>query len=133
MDRHVDGYYRNYYLKNKNRIQKRMREYHRTHPVSREILNNRSKNHNRKLRQMVLQHYSNSDTPKCCCCGIKYEPFLTLDHIDGRKKWGHKSHNGTKHVYQWLKSNNFPVGFQIMCFNCNYCKHLLGSCKCQSR
>ena len=30
---------------------------------------------------------------------------------------------GTK-FYRWLKRNNFPEGFQVLCFNCNCGKEI---------
>ncbi len=29
---------------------------------------------------------------------------------------------------QWLITNNFPKGFQILCWNCNYAKGVFGEC-----
>jgi hypothetical protein len=58
-----------------------------------------------------------------CCqeCGIDKLEFLTIDHInnDGAE---HRREIGPD-IYPWLENNNFPEGFQILCFNCNYMKH----------
>ena len=29
---------------------------------------------------------------------------------------------------RWLKNNNYPKGFQILCWNCNFAKGVLGQC-----
>lgn len=50
--------------------------------------------------------------------------MLTIDHIhnDGAKHrreiTGGISQNGAK-LYAWLKKNNYPEGFQVMCWNHN--------------
>lgn len=73
-----------------------------------------------KLKIDVLDAYGG----KCACCGEAEPIFLTIDHIKG---------GGTKHrnsitknsigLYRWLRQNNYPKGFQVLCFNCNRGKH----------
>ncbi len=67
-----------------------------------------------KNRELVFNHYGK----KCSCCGEKELKFLSIDHING---------NGEKHrkeIYRnintWLVKNNYPKGFQVLCFNCNW-------------
>lgn len=77
---------------------------------------------NEDFRQ-VLEHYGT----KCACCEQDGPIFLTVDHIDG---------NGEKHrkeikkygsgFYRWLIDQNFPCGFQILCYNCNMGRHRNG-------
>ena len=79
------------------------------------------KEYRRKRKLSVIQHYGG----KCKCCGEKEPVFLVIDHIDG---------GGTKHkklikakgggFYDWLKRNNFPEGFQVLCQNCNWAKRM---------
>jgi len=62
----------------------------------------------------------------CACCGETEKSFLTIDHVnnDGaehRKQIRKKSANGTQ-VYRWLIKNNFPGGFQVLCWNCQWGK-----------
>lgn len=55
--------------------------------------------------------------PICNCCKETTRLFLTIDHIDGG---GNKHRRETgKHFYNWLRRNNFPSGYQILCSNCN--------------
>lgn len=76
---------------------------------------------------------------KCACCQENKIEFLTIDHIDGngaehRKSIGLDYGSNEKTVaghnfYRWLKLNGFPKdNFQILCFNCNYAKHVYGVC-----
>lgn len=56
----------------------------------------------------------------CVCCGEKEKVFLTIDHING----GGIEHRrnisgGAKGIYRWLRKNNYPKGFRVLCYNCN--------------
>jgi hypothetical protein len=82
---------------------------------------NISERENNKI--IVLQIYSGG---KMCCnyCGYdKNTDALSIDHInnDGcaHRKIIKKSGNG---FYYWLIKNNFPVNFQVLCFNCQMIK-----------
>ena len=73
-----------------------------------------------RLKLEVLNAYGG----KCTCCSENLVMLLTIDHINGE---------GTKHrnsitrnsigLYRWLRRNNYPEGFQVLCFNCNRGKH----------
>jgi len=75
------------------------------------------------LRNAALNIYGR----KCACCGETEDKFLTLDHMEN---------NGAQHrrelktrgvmVWKWLRDNNYPKQFQILCMNCNLGKHLNG-------
>jgi len=79
-----------------------------------------------KLRLEVLTHYSKGK-PECACCKISILEFLGIDHVKGG---GRKHKQLVRHIYNWLKKNNFPKGFRVLCHNCNqslgaygYCPH----------
>ncbi len=62
----------------------------------------------------------------CSCCGITDLVFLALDHINGdgnkhRKEMKKYSTFGTG-IYTWVRKNNYPSGFQVLCHNCNWAK-----------
>lgn len=66
----------------------------------------------------------------CACCGEDHIEFLSIDHINGngiqhRKEIGG---SGGAHIYRWLKKNDYPLGYQVLCFNCNIAKGLFGIC-----
>jgi hypothetical protein len=89
-------------------------------------------------RLKVLQYYSklhsNSNIPCCRCCGLNSTiTFLALDHIAGKKqmdsepklvKLGYSSKFQGSTLWLWIKRNNFPEGFQVLCHNCNTAKGL---------
>jgi hypothetical protein len=80
-----------------------------------------------KLRLSALMHYSNNS---CACCGETHIEFLAIDHIDGNGNQHRKEFNtgsGTP-FYYWLKRNNYPEGFRVLCHNCNMAIGLYGKC-----
>jgi hypothetical protein len=83
-----------------------------------------AKQYRRLIKQCVMDHYGKI----CKCCGEDNIAFLNIDHIDGngnthRKEIGKSSGIG---FYTWLKKNNFPEGFQTLCFNCNIARYKNG-------
>jgi len=74
------------------------------------------------LKIEIFSYYGN----KCNCCGESRLPFLNIDHINGGGKKHVKEIGGE--LYRWLKKNNFPDGFQILCANCNLGKYKNGIC-----
>lgn len=86
-----------------------------------------SKRKTRKLRMEVLTHYS-SDPPHCACCGESHIEFLALDHIDGNGNKHRKTIPSGSYIYQWIRNNKFPPGFQVLCHNCNMAKGFYGYC-----
>lgn len=74
----------------------------------------------------MLRHYSGGDI-KCACCLETEIMFMALDHIDGGglahrvKIFGRVSAGGTS-MHAWIVKNDFPVGFQVLCHNCNLAK-----------
>jgi hypothetical protein len=80
------------------------------------------------LKKEVFSEYSKrhskSKTPCCRCCGENFDiDFLSVDHIDGRTHLAKdEKHLRANLLNVWLKKNNFPDGFQILCHNCNFAK-----------
>jgi len=67
---------------------------------------------------------------KCACCGETRKEYLTIDHVDGngnkqKREIGVAGSNG---LYRWLRQNNYPKGFQVLCFNCNMGKRNFSVC-----
>jgi hypothetical protein len=67
-----------------------------------------------RLRAIVLQGYG----ARCACCGEDHPSFLNIDHIqrngaEERKRFGQHS------FLKYLRDNQFPSGYRILCWNCN--------------
>lgn len=84
-----------------------------------------------QLRNDVFNHYGDGT---CACCGEVNQGFLTIDHINGGGNIHRKSigNSGGKDFYRWLRMNNYPEGFQVLCFNCNLGKYRMGVCPHQA-
>ena len=68
------------------------------------------------IKQEVINHYGG----KCACCGESHPSVLCIDHINNNGTEHRKSiGGGSAVIYRWLKNNNYPEGFQLLCFNCN--------------
>jgi len=107
----LDKYHLQYYQDNKEKIKRQGKEYRD------------------RVRKKVFDYYGN----KCACCGESEQKFLTIDHINGggnihRKKLGKSGFV----MYKWLVKNDFPDGFQLLCYNCNCAKGFWGECPHQS-
>jgi len=76
----------------------------------------------RKRRFEVLSHYSVGE-PRCARCGFTDLRALCIDHINGDgAQHRRETPNASKDIYSWLKKNNYPEGFQVLCMNCNWIK-----------
>jgi len=75
------------------------------------------------LKEKILDHYGR----KCKCCGETNTDFLTFDHInnDGAEQRRKNKMQGGGAVYYWIRKNNYPATLQVLCFNCNWSKHLI--------
>jgi hypothetical protein len=96
------------------------KRYHMEHREHRLQYN---REHREKRKKIVLDYYSNGKFECACCHENQYE-FLTIDHIVKREK----EHGSGAPFYNWLIRNNFPAGFQVLCFNCNCSKKYLVEC-----
>ena len=83
------------------------------------------KKYRKKMKTQIINHYSNG-TGKCVRCGVDDIDMLCLDHINGNGN-GHRRSIGITSgykFYRWLIANNFPLGFQTLCYNCNMKKRI---------
>lgn len=120
-------YHREYYRKNKEKLneKEKLRLKKRRSNVD-FVMSERQRGREywANLRHEAIMAYGGY---KCACCEEKEPLFLSIDHIenngaDHRRELGIKNGNGkggNTVLYIWLKRNNYPVGFQILCMNCN--------------
>jgi len=110
-----------YREKNLSKISSYMKDYYSIHSDTIRFNSNRRA---RNLRKQVISNYGG----RCAVCGETNLSFLCIDHInnDGAEHrdeiCGNRRSNIT--VYWWLKRNDFPPGFQVLCWNHNWLKHL---------
>jgi len=82
--------------------------------------------YSQEVKLQALEHYAKDGRIQCACCGCPFHEYLELDHIDG----GGNKHRNTigSHLARWLRKNNYPDGYQILCTICNRSKG--GKSKC---
>ena len=74
------------------------------------------------IKETVLTHYGNG---KCACvkCGYSDIRALSIDHVNGggceERRLTHRAGNT---FYRWLVTNEFPMGYQTLCMNCQWIK-----------
>jgi hypothetical protein len=70
-----------------------------------------------EVKDLVFTHYGGYRCACECGCGITEPGFLTIDHInnDGAE---HRREKGPN-LYQILYNEEYPKGFQVLCYNCN--------------
>lgn len=87
-----------------------------------------SKEYKRKLRENTFLAYGGIS---CACphgnqvCGVNLIEWLTLDHINPATKQHNK---GGHELYKQLEKENYPVGYRVLCYNCNCSRGHAGKC-----
>jgi len=124
-----------YASKNKDKLAKYHREYRGREKYqewlaeyvekNKEYISSRSKKYRDKLKAKAFCRYGGY---VCACCGETEEAFLAIDHINGgdtqHRKEIAKQGFGGNGIYYWLRKNNYPKGFQVLCHNCNWGKYV---------
>ncbi len=107
-------------------VENRERERQKTaayYQNNKERINSQITNRRRGMRARILETLG----AKCQCCGETEPVFLTIDHVqnDGalvRKKARHL-------IYKNILDEGCPTDrYQILCWNCNSAKGILGAC-----
>ena len=73
------------------------------------------------IKTDVLTHYGNGYC-KCMRCGFNDIRALSIDHINGSGRKQRETLSNSRSFYNWLKTNNYPSGFQTLCMNCQFIK-----------
>ena len=79
----------------------------------------RNQGHRERIRALRLETLEAYGGLVCCCCGEDLEAFLTLDHVynDGADE-RRTGYDGAK-LWRKLRRENWPIGYQVLCYNCN--------------
>lgn len=126
MDRkeYLREYHKKWKADNRQRIQAMERaRYHAQTAEQKAESVAKNKAYRRRIRLETLQHYGG----KCACCGETISEFLCFDHIENNGA-AHRKNMVDRSIAPWLKRNNYPKGFQVLCHNCNIGKGVNGKC-----
>jgi hypothetical protein len=109
-------YARKYYLKHKDRIDAYSK---RRYEQNRAACIEQNKNRRARIKREVFEHYGGI---VCACCGETNIKFLTLDHKNNDGNRFRKAQPREAmgwNLYYWIRRNNYPPIFQVLCYNCN--------------
>ena len=99
----------------------RQRDYRERHPEQ----PRKERKQRWALKEEVLTYYGGGILA-CVSCGFNDIRALSIDHmhgIFGKQKEGKFKHGAS--LYQWLKKNQYPVGYQTLCMNCQWIKRVI--------
>lgn len=101
--------------------QKKYKQKLRSKPEGREELNRQCRESHERLKLECLNAYGGLH---CNCpsgqCFEECLEFLCIDHINKDGSKHRKEIGGSSKFYGWLRKNKFPLGFRVLCFNCNF-------------
>lgn len=80
-----------------------------------------NKNKLRKLRALAKEAVYEVLGSVCAHCGFSDKRALHIDHIEGG---GSEDRKKNSHVQFMQKVAKNPIGFQILCANCNWIKRV---------
>lgn len=110
-----------FYQQNKERIQLKSKEYYKK---NKDKIKEKTKKYYESWKTynkfITIFHYTNGKM-ECENCKEDIIELLTIDHINGGGN-KHRQETGKANLYVWLRKNNYPTGFQILCYNCNLVK-----------
>lgn len=86
------------------------------------------RSHSKNWQVLKIETFNAYGGVLCKCCGETLIEFLTLDHIEGNGKEHRRQLGNCYQLYSSLKKNGFPLGFQVLCYNCNIAKFKCGCC-----
>ena len=76
----------------------------------------------RQLKVDVMTHYGKGECA-CVICSENRLDCLSIDHIEGGGNKHRKTTlRSTGSFYKWLKTNDYPEGYQTLCMNCQFAK-----------
>lgn len=122
------------YLRNRDKVLARVKQWqadnHERFKTGqkqyRETHRDQEKERGRQKRERQWRRVLTAYGEVCACCGESEPTFLTLDHINGARP-EHSTLQPVKNrnrasrttILTWLERENWPSGFQILCWNCN--------------
>lgn len=121
---------KHWYAKNKQKVLSEKKQYY---VVNRAVMLEKKKLAYRKRRRSVSEQYFSDKEAAinvytngegtCRHCGQGDIDVLCRDHVndDGAD---HRRAVG-KSIYKWVHRNDYPLIFQVLCYNCNMKKEML--------
>ena len=81
-----------------------------------------------RMKRAVFAAYGG----RCACpgCGVDQIEFLSVDHVAGNGAENRAAglYGSGLSLWQYLKREGFPSGYQLLCHNCNHAKGRHSAC-----
>ncbi len=102
----------------KDPAKKRIHEKMRSNLDGYQMRRPRDRRRDEQLKKSIFTIYGHG---KCACvhCGEKRLDCLSIDHVNND---GAKDKLSGDRLYRYLRDNNYPLGFQTLCMNCQFLK-----------
>lgn len=108
---------------NAGRVRAKNEQWAKANPTKRKAIAARhAKKERREDRDAAFAAYGGAF---CARCGEASVQCLTIDHVNNDGAQHRKTFTPGK-INRWLRLNNYPKGFQVLCRNCNWLKHANG-------
>ena len=86
-----------------------------------------NRNRRGELRRKLWESLASIGFKICCsCCGTDNKIFLNIDHVRNNGAQERKEISNTHRFHRRIIEH--PGDYQILCWNCNMAKFLLGTC-----
>lgn len=87
---------------------------------------NKASNLSFKRKCRVLKNYGKGKEALCCwkACTVVDPDMLSLDHINNDGAQDRKLRGSGDNLYRKIEQENFPVGFQTLCYNHQWKKEI---------
>lgn len=82
-----------------------------------------AKMRDQELRIRVLEAYSHGRM-ECAQCGETRVGCLDIDHVNNDGADSRKQSKSSYNLFRKLERGGWPDGYQVLCRNCNWLKHL---------
>lgn len=107
-----------WYAANKARVRAQALVWAAAHPDTVLAVRHRAQRKRRvMLKEAILAAYGRV----CAHCGYADSRALCIDHVAG-DGYLHRRTVSPGSMYQWLVNHGYPLGFQVLCANCNLIK-----------
>lgn len=121
------------WARKKKQVQKRAeeaRKYYLKHKEQPEFIKKRRawrREWDKKQRHAAIMAYGGY---RCVCpgCDATESEFLSIDHIKGGGHQHRREIGIGANFFVWLRKNNYPPGYRVLCHNCNQARGFYGYC-----
>jgi hypothetical protein len=88
-----------------------------------------TRRYHKKLKNTILNAYGGC----CSICLESQKEFLCITKKNGGGNQERQKMGGADKLYRWIRANDFPTNFRLLCHNCNFSICQYGYCPHQGK